>query len=58
MSRADKVDSSAVTVHGSDSDGWIRLTVNIAALSQDNTTTSVPGYNRIVFRDISGEVRP
>ncbi len=44
------MDAGVVTVHGSDDDGWIRLTVNVAALADAGQTE----FDSIVFKDVSG----
>ena len=56
LSRADQLDS-AVTIHGSDDDGWIRLSVALAMLTVGAGLAKGAGdsYDRIVMRDISGE---
>jgi hypothetical protein len=50
LTRADQMDSGVVTVHGSDDDGWIRLTINAGALADAGQTQ----FNQIVFKDVSG----
>ena len=64
LARADLIDEAAVTVRGSDDDGWIRLTISPAALAPDAASSPAAGasgagagaasYDRIVFRDVSG----
>ena len=50
---ASQVQSDAITIHGSDDNGWISLSIDISALSNGSKS-----FDRIVFRDISGVWRP
>lgn len=49
-----------VTVLGSDDEGWIRLQISLAQLvtipGASIQLANTGGWNRIIFRDISGEV--
>ena len=49
--RAGQLDDPAVTVLGSDDNGWIRMSLDVAALAAGSDAST---FDRIVFKDVSG----
>ena len=50
LSRSD-LDTDVVTIHGSDDDGWIRVSISIPGVAQAATPTAkaADSYDRVVF---------
>lgn len=57
FSRPDQLKSDTISVYGSDANGWIHLQIKLGNLVDPTElkTPSAIGYNRLVFRDVSGD---